>query len=541
MYGGLWADLLRHRTELKGFLGWMDRHHQVVASIAKKVRQFYDRKESFRIYHGSTNSTRQAKFPRSKTVDTSDLSDVLEVDVERKVALVEPNVPMDQLVKATLRYGLIPPVVMEFPGITAGGGFAGTSGESSSFKHGFFDNTVNWIEVVLASGDVVAVSDTKSPDLFYGAAGSFGTLCITTLLEIQLIEAKIYVELTYLPVYNVFVSIQKLEEAIADPSNDYIDGILFSLNRGVIMTGHLTNVPKDGMKIQRFSRARDPWFYLHAKEKLSKNNTNPSTEVIPLEDYLFRYDRGAFWTGFYAFQYFMTPFNRFTRWLLDPFMHTRVMYHALHASDHAQQYIIQDLALPKSTAQQFIEYIDKEFKFYPLWLCPLRNNNHISLHPRSLIPLEDSSTKKAMLLNIGVWGPGPREPDQFAELNRKLERKLHELSGMKWLYAQAYYTEEEFWEIYDRDWYDKLRLKYNATSWPSIFEKVRVDLDAQKRAYGGVWAVWPFSGLYGVLRAAVGGDYVLASEGGRLRVLGFLVLLVGVVVAIVFEWIHFAR
>lgn len=49
---------------------------------------------------------------------------------------------MDRLVEETLKYGLIPPVVMEFPGITVGGGYSGTSGESSSFKHGFFDRTL---------------------------------------------------------------------------------------------------------------------------------------------------------------------------------------------------------------------------------------------------------------------------------------------------------------------------------------------------------------------------------------------------------------
>lgn len=72
-------------------------------------------------------------------VDTSAMSRVLKIDTERKTALVEPNVPMDSLVEATLRHGLIPPVVMEFPGITVGGGFAGTSGESSSFRYSFFD------------------------------------------------------------------------------------------------------------------------------------------------------------------------------------------------------------------------------------------------------------------------------------------------------------------------------------------------------------------------------------------------------------------
>jgi len=64
-------------------------------------------------------------------VDTSLLNNVLKVDTNSMTALVEPNVPMDALVQATLPHGLVPPVIMEFPGITVGGGFAGTAGESS--------------------------------------------------------------------------------------------------------------------------------------------------------------------------------------------------------------------------------------------------------------------------------------------------------------------------------------------------------------------------------------------------------------------------
>lgn len=48
-------------------------------------------------------------------VDTSRLNHVVSVDAERRTALVEPNVPMDRLVEETLKYGLVPPVVMEFP------------------------------------------------------------------------------------------------------------------------------------------------------------------------------------------------------------------------------------------------------------------------------------------------------------------------------------------------------------------------------------------------------------------------------------------
>lgn len=52
--------------------------------------------------------------PRT-VVDTSRLNHVVSVDVEKMTALVEPNVPMDRLVEETLKYGLVPPVVMEFP------------------------------------------------------------------------------------------------------------------------------------------------------------------------------------------------------------------------------------------------------------------------------------------------------------------------------------------------------------------------------------------------------------------------------------------
>ena len=72
---------------------------------------------------------------------------------------------MDRPVEDTLKYGLVPPVVMEIPGITVGGGYAGTSGESSSYKHGFFNHTLNNVETVLANGDVVTCSEKEKSDL----------------------------------------------------------------------------------------------------------------------------------------------------------------------------------------------------------------------------------------------------------------------------------------------------------------------------------------------------------------------------------------
>ena len=81
-------------------------------------------------------------------VDSSSLSYVLKVDMERKPATVEPNVPMDRLVEETLKYGLVPPVV--------------------SFEHEFFDCALNSVEMVLANDDIVTCSEKESLTCFTG-------------------------------------------------------------------------------------------------------------------------------------------------------------------------------------------------------------------------------------------------------------------------------------------------------------------------------------------------------------------------------------
>lgn len=418
----------------------MDSHVASVSQIAAIVKEFYAQKEPFRIYHGSTNSTRKSQYERERMVDTSGLNHILKIDTETRTALVEPNVPMDALVEATLKHGLIPPVVMEFPGITVGGGFAGTAGESSSFRYGFFDRTVTSIEMVLGNGTLVQASSTGNADLFYGAASSFGTLGVTTLLEIQLTEATSHVKMIYHRIENIPQALGMIEEAARDNTVDYVDGIMYAKDHGVVCVGRRTNFV-EGDKIQTFTRRSDPWFYLHV-EQIFKSRRDTALEAIPIVDYLFRYDRGAFWVAKYAYKYFITPFNRVTRWILDYFMHTRVMYLALHKSGLSSQYIIQDVAIPYSEAEEFMEYLDANFKNYPIWICPLKQSGQAIASTHSLQVHKLNRKLPDMMLNFGVWGPGPKRRGEFVKWNREFEQKVHELGGQKWLYAHAYYTQE---------------------------------------------------------------------------------------------------
>ncbi|KAL8796265.1 MAG: hypothetical protein Q9195_001380 [Heterodermia aff. obscurata] len=494
----------------------MNRHEKDVAAIAAQVKGLYNQREPFRIFHGSTNSTRHSVFDRKKIVDISHLKFVLNVDSESRTALVEPNVPMDRLVETTLKYGLIPPVVMEFPGITVGGGYAGTSGESSSFKYGFFDRTINYVEMVLANGEVVVASSTERPDLFNGGAGACGSLGVTTLVEIQLIEAKKYVETTYHPVTSMPAAVEKLQNVMkCKDQYDYIDGILFSRTKGVVITGHLTDEASKNKPIRTFSQAQDPWYYLHARDCISKGDV-PVTEYIPIDEYLFRYDRGGFWVGYSAFRYFYVPFNGLMRRYLDKYFRTRMLYAALHASRHSQPFVVQDLALPISNASEMVEYTDKALGIYPLWLCPLRQSPPPTFNPHSLDGMLDDKSTKPML-NIGLWGYGPSSRDAFLKINRNLEKKLRELGGMKWLYASTYYSETEFWDIYGHDWYNDLRQKYHANSLPSVYDKVKTDIEAETRALKSSWwlrflSCWPISGFWSFWKARTSGQHILADK-----------------------------
>lgn len=470
--------------------------------IASQVQSFYNRQQSFRIYHGSTSSTRRNVYDPKKVIDTSDLSNVLYIDVENRIGLIEPNVSMEKLVDATLPLQLVPLVVMEFPSITVGGGFSGTSGESSSFRQGVFDNTVGRIEIVLGNGEVVYASPSENPDLYHGSAGSFGTMGVVTLLEVRLVDAKPLVELEYSPVSGIPEAVQAVDAYTADTDIQYLDGIMFSKLSGVIIAGRMVEPTKSqsGLRIQRYSRSWDPWFYLRAEEITVEIAEKTFRELVPLKDYLFRYDRGAFWGGKFCFQYFLTPFNRFTRWALDSLLHTKTMYSALHRSGLANENIVQDIGFPYESVPAFVEYLDRDFGLYPLWLCPLRMREPISLSPR-LAPYKALNGRDGKLLNIGLWGPGPRNHVGFVNANRRIEAKTKELGGLKCLYAHSYYTEDEFWSIYDKTRYDQLRNKYHAALIPSIFHKATTNdkstSDASMSQY--IKTIWPIRGLYGAL------------------------------------------
>ncbi|KAF5576010.1 7-dehydrocholesterol reductase [Fusarium pseudocircinatum] len=470
----------------------MERHNQIMQDIADKIRDFCKLRQPYRIFHSSWSSTRARHGSDSNIIDISMLSQVISVDTAQRACLVEPNVPMDRLVEATMPYDLTPPVVMEFPGITAGGGFAGTSGESSSFRHGFFNETVDFVKMILGNGDIIRASREEHEDPFHGAAGAAGTLGLTTLMQVRLVEAKRFVKTAYRRVDSVSTAIAVTKQCCENVDVNYVEGVLYSKDHGVVITCELTNAKPDDCPT----------------EHLSPSAT--VTEYIPLGEYLFRYDRAAFWVGRQGHVYFkIVPFNKFSRWLLDDYSRTRTLHHALHASRISDKFVVQDLALPYHTAEAFVDWVDAELGIWPLWLCPLKGCRIPTFHPVTKGSSDTGAGNDVSqpMLNIGVWRWRPSDREGFKVKNQALERKLMELGGRKWLYALTYYTKEQFWDLHERLWYERLRERYFATILPTVYDKVeRSGLDAGGRNEKG-WGLrsllnkWLIGGIYGMILA----------------------------------------
>ncbi|TSC70590.1 MAG: hypothetical protein G01um101449_321 [Parcubacteria group bacterium Gr01-1014_49] len=461
----------------------IEQHHARVRSVQEQMRSFYARKQQVKIYHGTTNSTRAQKFDREKCIDVSQLNQVVEIHTKEGYALVEPNVPMDLLVAETLRCGLVPPVVPEFPGITVGGAVQGGAEESSSFKWGLFHDTCLEYEIVLGDGTVVSASRDERKDLFFGTACSYGSLGVITLVKLRLIPAKKFVRLTYHAVRSFSEAVELIREK-ATEEVQFIDGIMFSKSFGVVITGNFSDTEK--LPVATFHKSADEWFYLHAHAMAQKDV--PREELIPVREYVFRYDRGAFWMGRFGFSILRIPFNRLTRFLMNGICSTRTLYRLFHETHLSQKYFVQDFNLPSRNTAAFLEYADLKTAIYPLWICPLKPGREDRLSANCI--------ETDLVFNIGVWGEADKGFDDFVALNKNLERKVAELGGRKMLYAHAYYARDEFWNIYDSAWYNSLRRTYGAeTVFPDVYEKTKVSERYKPSILAGIWNALRFPKL----------------------------------------------
>src|SRR5262245_53391209 len=131
-------------------------------------------------------------------LDVSAFDEVVHVDPRARTADVQGMTTYENLVRATLPFGLMPAVVPQLKTITLGGAVTGLGIESSSFRHGLPHESVREMEILTGAGEVVtATRDNEHRDLFYGFPNSYGTLGYALRITIELEPVKPYVWLRH--------------------------------------------------------------------------------------------------------------------------------------------------------------------------------------------------------------------------------------------------------------------------------------------------------------------------------------------------------
>jgi len=482
-------------------------HSKKVEHLQQQLRTFFEQNKSKessfvaledRLRHSNTTRTKSYKQSAAR-LDFTSLDCIVEIDTKKRIALVEPRVTVQELTQATLSHGFIAPIVPEFKGITVGGAIMGGAAESSSHRWGGFNDICSAYEILCGNGDLLRVSPQEHSDLFYGIAGSYGSFGALVLAEIQLVPAKEFVHLRYhfFPdPLEALSFIQQLAQMENPP--DFLDGIIFSKDRAVIIEG---TIQSKEHPLPCFSPQplHSEWYYQHVNNISTRSHIYE--EVMTLYDYLFRYDQGAFWMGAYLFHFPLLarfigqgilniwhPEESFSaeevqrfhqvpipnvvgRTLFHPFLTSKSLWKLLHKAEKwvQERIIIQDFCIPEMHAARFLQDILEDPGTFPMWLCPIKGTKQPQIFAPHLLPTKDSFKH---FINFGIYGL-PSYYTSIAKITKQLEAKAKNMGGRKVLYSRSYYTPDEFWNIYSRPAYEVLRAKTSANGiWHEITAKV---------------------------------------------------------------------
>jgi FAD/FMN-containing dehydrogenase len=408
------------------------RHHEALTRHADKVARIV---AQLKLHTGTRPLSLRKKavahqVPKAKDlryrddkIDISDLTEILHIDVDRKICVAESGVTFVDLVQATLAHGLVPIVVPELKTITIGGAVAGCSLESMSFMHGGFHDTCLEYEVITATGDVLTCTpDNDHKLVFQMLHGAFGTLGILAKLTFRLVPAKQFVHVSYEKHSTIAAYQTSIARHAETRDVEFMDGIIHSPSLYVLSVGRFVDRAPYTNRYDRFKV-----YY--------KSTATRSEDYLTTPQYFFRYDRGV--TNVRAPLLSSTHVLKVAQklhWLLPSEKPT----------------ITLDVFVPFSKVPEFLTWYEREFGFFPLWCVPYRRVHDYEWLAESYW----DALPDQMFLDLAIYGMRQRGDKNY---HRLMEQKLRELGGIKTLIAHNYYPEGEFWSIFNKSNYDAVK------------------------------------------------------------------------------------
>jgi FAD/FMN-containing dehydrogenase len=411
----------------------------------------------------TSNLFRDREARARPRVDLSGFNEVIDVDAARSRVSAEGMTTYADLVDATLAKGVMPCVVPQLKSITLGGAAAGVGIEASSFRYGLVHDTLLALDVLLADGSIVSCTpDNEHRDLFYGFPNSYGTLGYALKVTARTVPVRPYVRLEHVRHAQPEKFFEELESRCRSDV-DFVDGTVFSGDEMYLTLG-------------RFAEGA-PYASDYTYERIYYRSIRERTEdYLNVHDYIWRWDTDWFWCS--KNLGVQNPLVRrlVGRERLNSTTYTKVMRwnsrvgltsFLFRMAGKSPESVIQDVDLPIDRCAEFLDFLLKEVGVLPIWICPIR-----AYDPKARFPLY-TMDPGTLFVNFGFWDvvkdPVKREPGHY---NRKIERKVAEMGGVKSLYSDSYYPEDEFWRLYDKRAYDALKARYDPNArFKNLYQK----------------------------------------------------------------------
>ena len=398
-------------------------------------------------------------------LDTSGLTNVISVDPDSQTADVAGMCTYENLVAATLPYGLSPAVVPQLKTITLGGAVTGLGIESASFRNGLPHESVLEMDILTGTGELLTVSPQLHPDLYRTFPNSYGTLGYSTRIRIELEPIKPFVALRHVRFDSVTDLVSAMDRIIDTGGFegvpvDYLDGVVFGADESYLCVGVRTTTPGP---VSDYT-GQDIYY------RSIQHDAGVKEDRMTTHDYFWRWDTDWFWCS----RSFGAQNPRVRRWWPRRYRRSD-MYWKLVALDQRfgiadriekrsirsrgrplRERVVQDIEVPIERTAEFLEWFLAQVPITPVWLCPLRLRDR---HGWPLYPIRAGSTYD----NVGFWSSVPVGPTEGAT-NRLIEAKVSSLDGHKSLYSDSYYSREEFDDLYGGETYKTVKKIYDPDS-----------------------------------------------------------------------------
>lgn len=476
-------------------VGWY-KHEQAIETLLHSFRAVPPG-ERVRLAKKTSNLFRSREISKVPGLDVSGLGGVIEIDPVTRTAQVQGMCTYEELVDATLPYGLLPLVVPQLKTITLGGAVTGMGVESTSFRNGLPHESVLAMDVLTGTGDIVTCSPSENPDLFRGFPNSYGSLGYAVRLKIELEKVEPFVELRHVR----FRELEALTQALASVSRtreyegeqvDYLDGVAFGPEESYLVLGRQSAEPGPSSD---YTRGQIYYRSLQHSEGVLRDR-------LKIRDYIWRWDIDWFWCSRAFGAQHPVVRQLWPRHLLRSSFYWKLIgldrkYDiadrlAARKGEPARERVVQDVEVTVEKVPEFLDWFFRASDIEPVWLCPIRLRSGVQAlttsgellqseqavadgaleHPWPLYPLNVETT----WINLGFWSSVPVDqlgPDAGeGAFNKLIESRIAELSGHKSLYSEAFYTREQFEELYGGQIPGLLKHKFDpAGRFPGLYEK----------------------------------------------------------------------